>query len=416
MSRIGFNIHATTRNLDTTKLLMHIERSQSPWMLVMDGMSLCRQIKNVSSKTNVIARIYPDEEIWKQKTPAQWIEQKKGEIGDSGAWAYTVNEQGLSDALCDWHSEVITRSESAGLKLVVGNLSAGTPQADDWTRPSVIALLKLLDKHRQHVVLGLHEYACGVITSGFLGGWPDNAGVAPVPGNEGKGRNLILPANWPQRTEVSRITRFHCGRFKFLTDACKLLNITPPRIVLTEHGFDDMSDIKAWALRQPQTAPYTSLRGWKSLENFWRANYSSMGWTPQRAMFEQLAYADQVLYQSSPVEGQLIFCWGQSSNEWDQFDVSGATELHKLIAEQPDIVPLPIPPTPIPVPVPFPPAPSLPPLTESELMAIKQAHDDLITAATYTRRVSLEIAAFSDELLEDARLIEALLKARGITL
>lgn len=414
MSRISFNIHAQTKNLDKTKLLLHMERSRPPWALVMDGIDLCKDIRNVSPKTNVISRIYPDEEIWKKVTPKQWIEEKRGEIKDQPIWAYTVNEQGLSDALCDWHSEVITQSESSGLQLVVGNLSAGTPQDSDWTRPSVISLLKLLDKHRQRVVLGLHEYACGVITSGFLGGFPDNAGVAPTPENAGKGRNLVPAANWPQRAEVNQITRFHCGRFKFLVNACKLLNIPPPRIVLTEHGFDDMSDIKPWALRQPQTPPYTSFRGWKSLENFWRVNYQVMGWTPQRAMFEQLAYADQVLYQGSPVEGQLLFCWGQTSDMWNQFDLSGATEFQKLVAEQPDALPLPIPPTPVPVPVPVP--PTIPPLTESELAAIKQAHTDLTDAASYTRRVSLEIAAFSDELLADARLLEALLKARGVKL
>ena len=48
-------------------------------------------------------------------------------------------------------------------------------------------------------------------------------------------------------------------------------------------------------------------------------------------MFEQLTYADRAIYQGSPVEAQLVFCWGHSSDIWDQFDVAEAREFHKLL-------------------------------------------------------------------------------------
>lgn len=409
MSRISFNIHAQTAGLDKNRLLLHMERSQPPFALVMDGLQLGKDIQNVSPKTQIIHRSYPDENIWREKTPAQWIELKKREVGDNRFYLYTVNEQGLSDNLCDWFTEVIEQSESSNMKLIVGNLSAGTPQASDWTRPAVIRFLKACDKHRSRVILGTHEYACGVITSGFLGGWPDNAGVAPVPDNKGKGRNLVPSANWPERKEVDQITRFHCGRFKFLVEACKLLNIPPPRIVLTEHGFDDMSDIKTWALLQQQTPPYTSFRGWKSLEAFWRSNYSAQGWTPQRAMFEQLAYADRVLYQNSPVEGQCVFCWGHTSDMWTQFDISGAGEFLTLVEGQATPTPVPSPqPEPIPAPIPTPvPVPTTPPL---ELEALRMMREQANQVSNQTRRMSLELAAISDDLLKSVRMLDALLK------
>lgn len=406
MSRIAFNVHAQTPNFDKAKLLLHVEKSQPPWMLVMDGVQLCQDIQNVSPRTQVIHRSYPDEEIWHQKTPAQWIEQKKSEVGSRRLWLYTVNEQDLSDALCNWWLEVIRLSARDEMQLVIGNFSAGTPQASDWTRPLVIELLRACNLNRSRVVLGLHEYACGVITSGFLGGWPDNAGVAPVPDNKGKGRNLVPSVNWPLRLEVDRITRFHCGRFKFLVEACALLGIPAPRIVLTEHGFDDMSDIKTWARLQQQTPPYDGFRGWKSLENFWRANYSAQGWTPQRAMFEQLAYADRVLYQNSPVEGQLIFCWGQTSSMWDQFDVSKTDEFLKLIEGQAVPAPIPVPP-PNPPPVPVPPSPPAP---IELLAALRMMREDALRVATQTRRMSLELAGYSDDLTKDVAMLDALLK------
>lgn len=402
MSRISFNTHAQTPNFDKNKLLMHVEKSQPPWILVMDGVQLCRDIQNVSPKTQVIHRSYPDEEIWRQKTPAQWIEQKKSEVGSSRLWLYTVNEVGLSDDLCRWWLEVIRLSARDEMQLVIGNLSAGTPQASDWTHPVVIELLKACNLNRSRVVLGLHEYACGVITSGFLGGWPDNAGVAPVPENKGKGRNLVPSMAWPDRVEVNKITRFHCGRFKFLVEACTLIGIPPPRIVLTEHGFDDMSDIKTWALQQQQTPPYTSFRGWKSLINYWQSNYGTF-WTPQRAMFEQLAYADRVLYQNSPVEGQLVFCWGQTSSMWDQFDVSKADEFLGLVSGQ--STPTPAPPVPDPTPVPVP-----PPTVPLELAALRMMREHAASVANRTRAMSLELAGISDDLLKDVALLDALLK------
>jgi hypothetical protein len=378
-------------------------------MLVIDGVQLCRDIQNVSARTQVIHRAYPDEEIWRQKTPAQWIEQKKSEVGNSRLWLYTVNEVGLSDDLCRWWTEVIRLSDRDQMQLVIGNLSAGTPQASDWTRPAVIELLKACSANRSRVVIGLHEYACGVITSGFLGGWPDNAGVAPVPDNKGKGRNLVPFANWPERTEVNKITRFHAGRFKFLVEACALIGIPTPRIVLTEHGFDDMSDIKTWALLQQQTPPYTSFRGWKSLVNFWQANYGTF-WTSQRAMFEQLAYADRVLYQNSPVEGQLIFCWGQTSDMWDQFDISKADEFLKLVAEQivsplPPAPPPPDPdPDPTPVPIPVPPSPPL------ELAALRMMREHANQVANITRSMSHQLAGISGDLFKDVEMLDVLLK------
>lgn len=402
MSRISFNTHAQTPNFDKNKLLMHVEKSQPPWILVMDGVQLCRDIQNVSPKTQVIHRSYPDEEIWRQKTPAQWIEQKKSEVGSSRLWLYTVNEQGLSDDLCRWFTEVIRLSARDEMRLIIGNFSAGTPQASDWTRPAVIELLRACDLNRSRVVLGLHEYACGVITSGFLGGWPDNAGVAPVPENKGKGRNLVPSMAWPERTEVDKITRFHAGRFKFLVEACALIGIPPPRIVLTEHGFDDMSDIKTWALQQQQTAPYTSFRGWKSLVNYWQSNYGTF-WTPQRAMFEQLAYADRVLYQNSPVEGQLVFCWGQTSSMWDQFDVSKADEFLGLVSGQ--SAPPSIPPIPVPTPVPVP-----PPTVPLELAALRMMREHAAAVSNRTRAMSLELAGISDDLLKDVALLDALIK------
>jgi hypothetical protein len=324
-SRISYNIHAQALQ-DHDRLINHLQKIKPAAVLVMDGVGLAREIKSLLPDTLIISRIYPDDDIHNRTSPEQWMD-KRGPETEGGIYAYTTNEAGFDSKLIDWHIRLMELAVQRRVPLVIGNMSVGTPAPQDWAAGR--RLLELLDQHRDLFILGLHEYACGVITSGFLGGYPDNAGVAPDSGQSG--RNLIAPDTWPSADEAASITMFHCGRFKFLVNYCQSIGIKPPRIILTEHGFDDVSDIKPWTDRLAMTAPYVTIRGWKSVQDQWRAWFSPQGWSPERAMFEQLAYADRTIYQHSPVEAQLLFCWGHTSDMWDQFDVSDTDEFQALL-------------------------------------------------------------------------------------
>jgi hypothetical protein len=140
------------------------------------------------------------------------------------------------------------------------------------------------DPYRSSVILGLHEYACVVATSGFIGGYPNNAGVAPGDATK-KGIDLCLVSNWPKSTALTT-TMFHAGRFKFITAFCRMNGINPPRMILTEHGFDDVSDVKPWAETLPQTPPYYNSRGFKSLVNAWSFLFPQWRGDRARAYFE----------------------------------------------------------------------------------------------------------------------------------
>lgn len=318
--RIGYNTHATSPNFDKNKLYIHLQKIRPPWMLVMDGLQVARDIKSLLPECNVIHRAWPDSEIWHQLSPADWVAQKKREIGDADVWCYTVNEQALPDALCDWFTQVIELAAMVNLKVVVGNCSVGTPAPEQWRTPAALKLLRALDKHRTTAALGLHEYYLIVPTSGVLGGYPDNAGVAPNSGQ--KGRNLV--ESWPTANEMKTLTCFHMGRFKFMVAACNDNAIRPPRTVITEWGADDVSDIKAWADQQPKTPPYIDLRGWKTLTNVWHKFFPLV--TAQFEYATQLLWADKAIYMGTCIEGQLVFSWGHSSIDWDMFDVSQALE------------------------------------------------------------------------------------------
>jgi hypothetical protein len=331
-SRISYNIHAQqVTNHD--RLIAHLQIIQPTAVLVMDGLGLAREIKGLLPDTLVINRIYPDDDIHHRVSPEDWLNKRASEA-EGGIFQYTTNEAGFGQELIDWHVRLMELAAPRGIPLVIGNMSVGTPQPEEW--PNARRMLELLDQHRDLFILGLHEYACAVVTSGFLGGYPDNAGVPPNSGQAG--RNLIARHTWPGREEAHSMTMFHCGRFKFLLQHCQSAGIRPPRIILTEHGFDDVSDIKPWTETLARTGSYHNIRGWKSAHNQWRAWYEAEGWSPERAMFEQLAYADRTIYQGTPVESQLIFCWGHSSDMWDQFDVAEASEFQALLedyAQQP---------------------------------------------------------------------------------
>lgn len=367
--RFSENIHGNhVRN--PLKLLDRLERRQPNWTLVMDNLDLATQVKaRGGSSGNVIFRAWPDDGLHTWKDAETWALESKARIGGADLWLYAGNEPGWSatvvrqtakalrvethrvqaaraSILTDeglkarfsrwwmgvylwliaalglrfeaaatrssvrWAIEVIHAARKYGLKVVVLNLSSGTPNPDDWKQPLALELLRLLDTNRDMAVLGLHEYACGIVTSGFVGGWP----------------SLILPEDWPP--DVRQMTLWHLGRYMFLVRACEAAGIAVPRIVITEFGFDDMSDVKAWAEMLVKTPGYASIRGWRSLVEQWRAWFG--GWSAERTLFEMIRYALQVIYWHSAVEGVLWFCEGASSPVWEQFNKEGADEFESL--------------------------------------------------------------------------------------
>lgn len=299
--KISLNIHGSSI-ANKPRLLARVLTTRPRWLLVMDNLNLAEELAAALPETNVIFRRWPDDNLVREKTPQTWVNETAALLAGKRLWAYAGNEQGFGDDVLRWNTEVITLAAARGLKVVVGNFATGTPEPGDWRRPAALDLLRALDANRAAAVLGLHEYAGGVITSG-LGNpppvkvWPDS-----IPG-----------AAW------------HCGRYRFVVDTCAEQNIKAPRVVITEHGFDDLSDIKSWLDTLVKTPGYANIRGWRSLVEQWRAWWPS--WSPERAYAEQLIYADRVIYNNPIIEGQLIFSYGASSEMWRQFDIEGAAEL-----------------------------------------------------------------------------------------
>lgn len=349
-SRISYNIHAQGLK-DTNRLISHLKIIKPRAVVVMDGLALARVIRANCPETMVIHREWPDDDIYARVSPAQWLSQKRSQVGTDDIWLYTTNEPGYDEKIIAWHEELIKQNfaSSNPLKLVVMNISSGVPKPEEWGKAD--NLLRLISKYRDRVVLGLHEYFGGLPTSGFVGGNPDDIRYHP---------NYIVRSNWPKGQAAKDITKFHCGRYKFLVDYCTKNNIAIPRIVLTEHGPDAMGDVDPWLKSLKMTSPYNSIRGYKTLATQWKAWYPD--WTFAQAYFEILKYLSENIYQDSPVEAQMIFCYGHTAGgQWEQFDVEGDTDFLNLIEKYETTVVQPTPSNPIPVEnVPMPTLPDFP--------------------------------------------------------
>jgi hypothetical protein len=208
-SRISFNIHG--QNIpDKGRLFAHLDALQPRALVVLDDVGIARELKGRYPNTIVIYRFNGDGgdgDLHRKYQAAEWLEKMIGKVGDNAIHYHTTNEPTLDKQLIDWHVELVKAANDRGVALCVLNLAVGNPEPEQWV--SAKPLLELLAVHRQHI-LGSHEYAGGVITSGLIGGNP----------------TLIKPDTWPQN--VSGITQFHMGRFNFLLQYCPSMDSTTP--------------------------------------------------------------------------------------------------------------------------------------------------------------------------------------------
>ena len=110
------------------------------------------------------------------------------------------------------------------------------PRPEEWSQGK--ELLQLASQYKEWCLVALHEYAGGIITSGFIGGNPN--GTATDNGNMVKRDGLVdytKVENWPTPAQAKDMTMWHCGRFKFLNMYCKSEGIPLLRIAITEFGF-----------------------------------------------------------------------------------------------------------------------------------------------------------------------------------
>jgi hypothetical protein len=307
----------------------HVRAINPRWLLIMDNEAMVRDYRRKFPNTNIVARNWAltggDENTYSRLSPSAWLDARLPESGE-GIYLYTGNEAGIA---VKWHIELmklILQRDLKQVRLVICNCAVGTPSdLSEWMRPEMREFFQLLDQHRDQFVLGLHEYFCGIAPSGFVGGYPD--------GTWKDGRTNLHPNYedrrlWPADASLIGML-WHCGRFAIVNDAARGFGCQPPRILITEHGADDLSDVADWAKKFPLLDGFTKHRSWKSLGAMWAKLLP--GRSTQQAFFENVNYLRTAVYNRFPnVEGQLIFTW-TNNKDWKPFDVSEADEFMKLL-------------------------------------------------------------------------------------
>lgn len=196
MTDLTVNIRGLT--VPTPSAAAALRTLGSRWALVESNPGQAREL--AAQGWRIVYRDYwpgSDDNLHDHTTPAEWVAHMAALNLPADVLWYCGNEPTHDyEPLQDWLLEAMRLARGRGRRLVVGNFSTGLPGELDWRDLFGPLLDALADGWH---ILGLHEYLC----------------VA-----------YALSKPW------------HVGRFQFLLDACKQDGRTPPRIMITEHGFD----------------------------------------------------------------------------------------------------------------------------------------------------------------------------------
>lgn len=299
----GFNILSRT-----PKLVETMVKAQPKALVVLNDLGLAHELTHALPNTIVAFRDWGlGDERHLKMDPRRQIDVAMSQHNETpNLWFYTTNEVGLAPDNLAWHAKLL--DSPAKLRWMGLNPAVGTypDTREGWAYAE--GFLRTISANRTRFIFGMHEYAGAV----------PNSGMPNFTNRIQNWAGAVLPA-------------YHCGRFRYLEQFCASRGFQSPRIILTEHGFDDTFDIKPWLETLRVTAGYRNIRGWKTLQDQWADWYGSKGWSAQRALFEAIKWLRSYVYANSSVEAECIYCWGNNGDPaWLQFDVSDALEFIEL--------------------------------------------------------------------------------------
>jgi len=332
-NKLSYNVNGMGMD-NRGAFLTHFPKLNASTILIMDDSELAKSLALGDPGLIVILRNYGtfqgDGDLVDRIDPLQWLSAQQGFAMNNGQpipnlYLYTTNEpisatrkggggDGTITEIVKWHGTLMREAANRGIHLCVINDGVGSPNPEQWHLYDEV--LDLCANNPGLFILGLHEYAGGIITSGFVGGTPEQNG-------------LLKPNNWPLGAKATAMTMWHCGRYKFLINYCKANNKPIPRIVITEAGFDETRDIIGWLNTLKRTPPHTSIRGWRTLAVQWKEWFPQ--WDAQEAYYQQMRYAVDNIYNHPNVLGLNVFAWNNNFN-WAQFDIQQAYEFQQLNA------------------------------------------------------------------------------------
>ena|SRR3990167_1673308 len=245
---------------------------------------------------------------------AEWVTQRQNEIIAAGLahtdiWLHLHNEANWSDEMIAWEIEAVERGiipdhPESSMRFVCLNPGVGTPESTQI--PASRRLIELAGKYPNNIDIGLHCYFS-------VYGW--------------------------------RKAPWYLNRWSFWETYRVSEGLPGVHYVITEFGAEDISDDHAYTDTLPKPdwmddkahigAVYT-------LDPAWSATYRKAEHNPNPRAYPGLdaAYAQQIdmafdtgNYLDPRIDGVCLFGWGNKESRWKDYDVSGMSALHALLAK-----------------------------------------------------------------------------------
>lgn len=202
-NNIGFSVLGW--QLSGAEIAVVADALDAAFVLVIDNPQAALDLLQRRPQGRVVFRSYwpvtgGDDNLHLKVTPEEYVVHMGGWLLPENVIWYAVNEPtaGYTE-LATWTGRVIDLLQGSQRKCVFGNFATGTPEVvgrNDWT-DRLAPFLRVIAESDHYI--GLHEYI-----------------------------NLSLFDSIP----------YYITRFRFLLDACRELGVKPPRLLITETGYD----------------------------------------------------------------------------------------------------------------------------------------------------------------------------------
>lgn len=303
MRRLSLNINAQALGAHPQRVIDFVCALQPAYVLILDDhkdgkWAVSRQIHGRSPQTKIIHRHYlardpnnPAAGGWDASlpdTPAGAGTLQPGDFvnflsaDDPGFAIYhqiMCEPAVYGDNLRRYLRWMITGMDIAaarGQRWCVYNAQSVAIRAEDINAGVYDEFLFTLARHKDKHILGLHEYALGIMPANVSNaaiGTLTLAGAFPA---ERWYKELIVPAE------------AHVGRYKLLLQRARMIGASPfPDVVMTEFGVDDVrlsnrDEVAAMNGGAPMGAV--------TLAPFWHKHYSQ--WTRDQCWYQQTKWAE----------------------------------------------------------------------------------------------------------------------------
>ena len=253
-------------------------------------------------------RMFADETLYTLAQPAQWVFDRRQEMHAAGfrdgdLWLHLHNEAGWSVPMIVWEYSAMEYGLPYGVRFVALNCAVGTPPQEEIGLAHQV--MALAGQFPDSIRLGLHEYFSVYGT---------------------------------------RKDPWYLERWRWWEGYRKSKQLPPVKYLITEFGAEDIADDHAYTDALPRPFWLDSnqrIGAVATLEPAWAATYNNPEHNQNPKPYPGLdrAYQEQIVqafsvgnYDEPEIDGVLLFGWGRGESRWINYDISGMTVLHGLLA------------------------------------------------------------------------------------